>query len=156
MKTSLPVVAIRRATPNDAECLVRLIAEMDAREIAAHDLEGQCRAMRATLADMASYPSFEAWLVLEGETPVGSFSVLIFRSPSHGGVPQALLDAVVVTRARRGEGIGEAMLQHAMRLARDAGCYKLALSSSLQRMDAHRFYESLGLTQHGISFGIKL
>jgi hypothetical protein len=46
------------------------------------------------------------------------------------------------------------MIQEAMRIAANSGCYKLALSSNLKRADAHRFYQSLGFHQHGISFAI--
>jgi GNAT superfamily N-acetyltransferase len=156
MRTPLPKIGIRRATVDDAGCLARLVAEMDDEVPAMEEWDARSDSMRTLLAEMATYPGFHAWLIMDGDTPVGSFSLLVFRSPSHGGSPQALLDAVVITHARRGEGIGEAMLQEAMRLAREAGCYKLALSSSLQRMDAHRFYEMLGFTQHGISFAIAL
>ena len=32
------------------------------------------------------------------------------------------------------------------------GCYKLVLSSHLQRHEAHGFYEGLGFRKHGFSF----
>jgi len=47
------------------------------------------------------------------------------------------------------------MMAHAMQQARDAGCYKLALSSNVCRKDAHAFYESLGFAQHGLSFVVE-
>ena len=55
-----------------------------------------------------------------------------------------------------GRGIGRAMMEHALSEARQAGCYKLALSSHLMRRDAHRFYESLGFERHGYSFAVFL
>lgn len=154
-RPELTAVHVREATMDDAELLAVLQAEMDDEEV-----EDRSRAgadMRQTLLDMARYPDFHAYLVRDGGgVAVGSFSLMIFSSPSHGGSKQALLDAVVVSRSRRGQGIGEAMLQHAMRLAKDAGCYKMMLSSNLKRVDAHRFYERLGFSQHGISFSILL
>jgi GNAT superfamily N-acetyltransferase len=44
------------------------------------------------------------------------------------------------------------MMNHAMALAHEAGCYKLALSSNLKRTRAHAFYDSLGFERHGVSF----
>lgn len=41
-----------------------------------------------------------------------------------------------------------------MHLVRHSGCYKLALSSTLKRRIAHRFYGSAGFTQLGVSFAI--
>jgi GNAT superfamily N-acetyltransferase len=48
------------------------------------------------------------------------------------------------------------MMMHAMDLARQAGCYKLALSSNQKRQRAHAFYESIGFEKHGYSFQINL
>jgi len=52
--------------------------------------------------------------------------------------------------------VGRAMMAHAMRLAHEAGCYKLALSSNQKRERAHAFYESLGFQRHGLSFLIEI
>jgi GNAT superfamily N-acetyltransferase len=145
-------IEIRPAIAADADALAALMAEMD--DAPTESLDDV--RMRAVLADMAHYPNFCAWLVLERGVPVASFSLLIFSSPSHQGTHQALLDAVVVTRARRGAGIGEAMIERALAIATEAGCYKMMLSSNLKRIDAHRFYERIGFSQHGISFGIDL
>lgn len=152
MNTALPAIRVRVATAEDADVLARLLAEMDDESPQSDAVDVVC----GLLDEMARYPHFHCYLVFDGETPVATFSLLVFRSPSHGASRQAVLDAVVVTRSRRGQGFGEAMLKEAMRIATDAGCYKLALSSNLKRMDAHRFYETLGFAQHGISFGIAL
>jgi GNAT superfamily N-acetyltransferase len=152
---SNPVVKVRQATARDAEVLARLLAEMDDEQLPpdpAPDIER----MRDILAGMAAYPYFRAYLVSENGEPVGSFSLMIFSSPSHGGASQAMLDAVVVTRSRRGSGIGQAMIREALDIASAAGCYKMTLSSNLKRLDAHRFYEQLGFKQHGVSFSIPL
>jgi GNAT superfamily N-acetyltransferase len=151
----MPKITIREATPEDAASLARLMAEMDdvdAQQASKSDEE----AMARTLASMAAHSFFRAYMVLENAMPVASFSIMIFSSPAHQGVPQALLDAVVVTHTRRSAGIGEAMVKHALNIARDAGCYKMMLSSNLKRVAAHRFYENIGFAQHGISFAIPL
>jgi GNAT superfamily N-acetyltransferase len=41
----------------------------------------------------------------------------------------------------RSRGYGRALLEHVERVARDEGCEMVALSSGVQRTDAHRFYE---------------
>jgi len=43
-------------------------------------------------------------------------------------------------------------MQHAMQLAKQAGCYKIVLSSNLRRAGAHEFYEVLGFQKHGYSY----
>ena len=48
---------------------------------------------------------------------------------------------LVTTGKARSSGHGKALLDHLEELARDAGCETMALSSGLERVDAHRFYE---------------
>ncbi|MBV0881261.1 GNAT family N-acetyltransferase [Noviherbaspirillum sp. L7-7A] len=152
---TLPDIELRVAVEDDAALLAALQAEMDDGDPAA-TTDADHAAMRAVLADMAAYPHFRAYIVYKDNQPVASFSLMIFASPSQGGQLQALLDAVVVSRAQRGRGIGEVMVREALFMARQAGCYKLILSSNLKRRDAHRFYEQLGFRQHGISYGMPL
>jgi GNAT superfamily N-acetyltransferase len=148
-------IAVREAVPGDAEVLAGLLAQMDDEP---SETEGFSAALtRQIMADMRSYPDFKAYLALdEAGVPAGTFSLMVFCSLSHRGSRQALLDAVVVCRERRGQGIGEAMLQRALHIAAGSGCYKLSLSSNIKRKDAHRFYERLGFSQHGVSLSIEL
>ena len=88
--------------------------------------------------------------------PLGTFSLLVFPVMVHDGRPEAIVEAGVVAPAARGRGIGKQMMREAMRLAREAGAAKLALSSNARRLQAHRFYRELGFTEHGISFSIAL
>jgi GNAT superfamily N-acetyltransferase len=149
---SLPQVTVRQATTDDAEILVALLAEMDDTPTRAETLDAD--GARKIMAAMAAYPYFRAYLVFADGVAVGTFSMLAFCSLTHEGTQQAVLDAVVISRACRGQGIGSVMLDHAVRIAGEAGCYKIALSSNLKRMDAHRFYENFGFTQHGISLAV--
>lgn len=150
-----PSIEIRLATDADLSHLVRLMAEMDDLGADAQD-DGLAHKMRTTMDAMARYPDFKIYIVSEDGMPVASFSLMIFCSPSHHGTQQALLDAVVVQRDRRNAGFGAIMVEYALRMAAAAHCYKLMLSSNIKRTDAHRFYENLGFTQHGISFSIDI
>lgn len=152
---ALPNIELREAILADADTLAALLSEMDG-DGPRHAPDFDGKHMREILADMAAYPDFRAYLAFDQDEPVGSFSLMIFSSPSHQGMRQATLDAVVVTRSRRGAGIGEAMIRRALQIAAAAGCYKMALSSDLKRADAHHFYESIGFRQHGISFCMPL
>lgn len=154
-KGQQPILEIRLATQADLPHLIRLMAEMDDLEFDPRD-ESAAHKMRTTMDAMDRYPDFKIYIVSEGGLPVASFSLMIFCSPSHNGTHQALLDAVVVERERRGAGLGAIMLEHAMHMASEARCYKLMLSSNIKRADAHRFYENRGFSQHGISFSIDL
>jgi len=75
---------------------------------------------------------------------------------AHSGAPAALVEDVAVHPGAQGRGIGRALMQHAMAIAREAGCYKLALSCNHKREAAHAFYDRLGLRRHGVSFVVDL
>lgn len=48
---------------------------------------------------------------------------------------------LVTSENHRSRGVGAALLQRMEELAREEGCGCIALSSGVQRADAHRFYE---------------
>jgi GNAT superfamily N-acetyltransferase len=71
---------------------------------------------------------------------------------AHSGAPSGVVEDVAVRAGQRGQGIGKRMMEFALERCREAGCYKMALSSNLRREEAHRFYDSLGFERHGYSF----
>jgi GNAT superfamily N-acetyltransferase len=87
---------------------------------------------------------------------LGTLTLFMLPLLAHRGQPGALVEDVAVHPAAQGEGIGRRLMDEAMRLARVAGCYKLALSSNASRLAAHAFYERLGFTRHGLSFAVAL
>ena len=97
--------------------------------------------------------------VLVAETQgnaVGTLTCFTLPLLAHNGTPAAVVEDVAVHPAAQGRGVGRALIKAAMRLAADAGCYKLALSSNGQREQAHAFYRHLGFAPHGVSFVIDL
>jgi GNAT superfamily N-acetyltransferase len=105
---------------------------------------------------MKRYPNYTVYVAeLEGKI-IGAFALLIMDNLAHLGAPSGVVEDVVVHQEWRGLGIGKVMIQFAMEQCRQAGCYKLALSSNLRRESAHKFYESLGFEQHGYSFLVNL
>ena len=60
----------------------------------------------------------------------------------------------MVTHAQRGSGVGSAVLEHLLAIARQAGCYKVQLLSGKHRQRAHRFYRAIGFEP--VAEGFKL
>lgn len=85
-----------------------------------------------------------------------TFALLIMDNLAHGGAPSGIVEDVVVRADHQGLGLGKMMMHFAMDVCRQAGCYKLMLSSNQKRVTAHVFYESLGFDRHGFSFVVPL
>lgn len=111
---------------------------------------------RMIFGRMRQYPDYKVYVAeLDGEM-VGTFELAIMDNLGHNGQPSGIIEDVVVLESRQGQGIGRLMMEYAIDLCREKGCYKVALSSNLKREAAHRFYESLGFRKHGYSFLIDL
>ena len=141
-------LVIRRASQQDLGAILALYAEPDIDDGHVLDLSGAQRIYER----MQRYPNYATYVaVLEGEV-VGTFSLLIMDNLAHMGAPSGVVEDIVVHSRWRGQGVGRRMMRFAMERCREAGCYKLALSSNLKRARAHTFYESLGFQRHGYSF----
>lgn len=145
-------IAIREAAENDLNSILKILSQLemdDGKEISLEKAKD-------TFHKMGKYPFFKVFVaVLDGEV-VGTFELLIMDNLAHQALPSGIIEDVAVARARQGQGIGKEMMSHAVKICREMGCYKVALSSHLKRHDAHRFYESLGFQKHGFSFYVDL
>lgn len=147
-------ITIRKATEADLEDVLALYEGIEDSPQQVLSIEDA----RAMLAQFARYPHYHLWVACDaaqGGAVVGSYALLVMHNLAHRGAPSAIAEDVVVAPGRQGQGIGRHMMAHAVQQAREAGCYKLALSSNARRTAAHAFYESLGFAQHGLSFVIE-
>ena len=80
---------------------------------------------------------------LDGEI-VGTFQLTFIQYLTHQGGRRAQIEAVRVSLAHRGKGIGAAMFRYAIARAKEKGCYVLQLTTDKKRPRAIQFYESLG------------
>ena len=86
----------------------------------------------------------------------GALVLAIVENITHKGTPYAIIENVIVDEAARGKRHGEALIEQAVEEARQAGCYKVSLTSNKRRGEAHRFYERLGFVQTHEAFRIDL
>lgn len=103
-----------------------------------------------------TYPNYTLWIAQENDAIVGTFALLIVDNLVHHSAPSGLIEGVAVDPNRQGQGIGRQMMNGAIAQCRAAGCYKLTLSTNLNRTAAHAFYESLGFEKHGYSYRVDL
>jgi GNAT superfamily N-acetyltransferase len=112
--------------------------------------------VQSHLAQFRQYPSFRIFVALAGSDVVGTYELLIMDNMAKRGKKSGIVEDVAVDPGHQGQGIGRAMMHHALDQCRQAGCYKLTLSSNLKREDAHRFYDALGFEPHGYSFRVDI
>ncbi len=142
---------LREATADDLPAVLALYAQPGLDD---GDVLGVERA-REVFAQFARYPSYRLFVACDAAgAVVGSYALLVMHNLAHRGTPSAIVEDVVVDQACRSQGIGRQMMEHARTLAREAGAYKLVLSSNQKRERAHAFYDALGFQRHGISFVI--
>ncbi|MBK8616283.1 MAG: GNAT family N-acetyltransferase [Anaerolineales bacterium] len=72
---------------------------------------------------------------------VGALTLAAYRVPS--GV-RAMIEDVIVDESARGQGIGEALIQRAIAVAKEKGVGTIALTSSPFREAANRLYVRMG------------
>lgn len=146
----MSAITLRPVTEAELPLLATILAEMDA------TTPFPVEVLRAKWQEMQGFPDYVAYFAeLDGEI-VGTLSINVFPVLSGDLRSEAIAEAVVVRPPFRGRGIGRAMMRAALELAAAKGAYKLALSSNLRRLDAHRFYEGMGFTRHGYSFSTEV
>lgn len=87
---------------------------------------------------------------------VGTMVLFIVPNLSHGGLPWAGVENVVVDSSCRRAGIGRLLMYYAASQAKKSGCYKIQLISDNRRKEAHKFYRMLGYEASGQGFRLYL
>ena len=143
-------LTIRSASAGDVPRLIELLeagALVDGKEDPS-DVE----AYRAALIEIQESADNDILVAdLNGEV-VGMCQLVVFRHLQRHGGRCAEIESMHVHPTQRSKGIGEKLLVAAMESARQAGCYRVQLTSNLQRSDAHRFYERMGFDPSHVGF----
>ena len=77
---------------------------------------------------------------------VGMLNLLYTVSTALGG-RVALLEDMVVSSNRRGQGIGSELIKRAYKLAAERGCKRITLLTDMNNTNAHCFYKRNGFNQ---------
>lgn len=131
---SVEVVIATKATDELVAAFARLIPQ----------LSSAAPPDRAALAEIIAAPSNTLLLARDrddGGNIVGTLTLVTFRIPT---AVRAWIEDVVVESSARGRGVGEALTQEALRIAKAHGAQTVDLTSRPSRTAAHRLYEKLG------------
>ena len=89
-------------------------------------------------------PNNELIVAEDGGEVIATCQLTFTPGLSRGGAWRMTIEAVRVRADRRSGGIGRELMAYAMDLARGRGCRIAQLTTDKRRVDAHRFYDSLG------------
>jgi len=107
---------------------------------------------RKALSEINRSPDSYLLVAESSGNVLGTLSLTMIANLSHRGRRWAVIENVVVDEHARRSSIGTALMQYAIALALDQGCFRVVLSSSVHRETSHKFYERLGLKAYGYSF----
>ena len=107
---------------------------------------------RKALKKMSRTPGCNLLVAEEDGEVAGTLFMAILPGMAHRTSPFGVVEYMVVDKKNRRQGIGRALMEHCMKLAREAGCYKVMLTSDKRREGAHKFYESVGFQESAHGF----
>jgi GNAT superfamily N-acetyltransferase len=90
----------------------------------------------------------------EDDALVGVMGVRILFDFAHG--KHLYVDDLVVTEAKRGSGVGAALLNKAEQIAKEKGCASLRLCTGIANDAAKKFYAREGWTLRSVAFKKRL
>jgi GNAT superfamily N-acetyltransferase len=152
-----------------SEIAIRPARREDMRRVATLILHGASTATLtpAEIEAEAAHPSYEhafdeiaasadnTLFVAEREGQVvGTFQVTLIPGIASRGRRRAKFESVHVAPECRSMGIGAVMIASAIEFARSRGAELVELTSNKSRLDAHRFYRTLGFDQSHEGFKI--
>lgn len=132
---------IRKAAPEDAAIVRRLIVELASYERA----PDQVAVTEAELRDQLSWatPPFEC-LIAELDGEAAGFALFFHNYSTWRGRPGLYLEDLFVLERHRRQGVGRALLTELARLARARGCARMEWAVLDWNGPAIDFYRSLG------------
>src|SRR6266480_3474251 len=132
--------AVRRATPADAAEVARLMHDFNTEF---DDVTPGVEVLAGRYAELLE--SGALTVLLAGGGPDG-FAQLRFFPSVVTGARNAYLEELYVVPARRGRGVGRALLDAAMATARREGATNMSIGVDESDAPAQRLYETAGFT----------
>lgn len=145
---------LRRAERADLPAIVQLLAD-DKLGVARENGADPLAPCYVTAFDAIAASDASELIVAEQDGGVvGCLQLTIIPGLSLRGTTRGLIEAVRIAAPRRGQGLGAALMRHAIERARARGCGMVQLTTNAQRAEAQRFYRRLGFVASHV--GMKL
>jgi GNAT superfamily N-acetyltransferase len=132
---------VRRATSADRRALCALYGQLHAADPPWSSDAEAADAMSKVLG----HDGTTIFLCEVDGTPVSTAMLIVCPNLTRSGRPFAIIENVVTDRDHRMCGYGRQVVQHAIEIARQQGCYKVTLTTGRRDEGTLRFYEDLGM-----------
>ncbi|RWL82577.1 MAG: GNAT family N-acetyltransferase [Mesorhizobium sp.] len=152
----MSAISIRRASEADVAVIVAMLADDAlgrAREDASLPL---AQSYLDAFAAIDRDPNQLLAVMTDGDAVIGTLQITFLAGLSQRGAWRGQIEAVRVASSRRGEGLGQLLLEWAIDKCRERGCRVVQLTTNKSRTDAHRFYERLGFKASHIGYKLEL
>jgi ribosomal protein S18 acetylase RimI-like enzyme len=133
-------LAVRRAEPGDAEAIGRLLHDFNS------EFDEPTPGPQALAERVRELLTAGELTVLLGGTEPHGLAVLRFRPAIWTQALECYLAELYVVPVRRGQGLGRALMEAAIELARREGATYMDLGTSEDDVAARALYESLGFS----------
>jgi GNAT superfamily N-acetyltransferase len=144
------MITIRPATEKDIPRLLELYQQLsfnpgDYKKAPVADC-------RRVFKQIKKYPNAALLVAEEDGKVAGTTFMAILPGFAHHTAPFCVVEYVVVDETRRSQGIGKALMDYCKERAKEAGCYKIMLTSDKRRDRAHKFYKANGFESSAEGF----
>jgi GNAT superfamily N-acetyltransferase len=144
------MLTVRKATDKDIPRLLELYQQLSFEPDKYQKApEPDCRKV---LKQIKKFPNAMLLVAEEDGKTVGTTFMAILPGFAHHTAPFCIVEYVVVDETRRSKGIGKALVDYCKERAKEAGCYKIMLTSDKRRDRAHKFYRANGFESSAEGF----
>jgi GNAT superfamily N-acetyltransferase len=103
--------------------------------------------LQSLWAGILSDPDYHILLAKAEDKAVASVTLIVIKNLTHGARPYAIIENVITSATHRRRGFAAALMAEAVRIAEDAGCYKVSLATGRKDEGTLRFYEECGFNR---------
>jgi GNAT superfamily N-acetyltransferase len=149
-------IQIRRAEESDLPAIVAMLAD-DPLGLGREDTSVPlAKAYRDAFASVGADPNQFLAVMTQAGRVIGTLQITYLAGLSLQGALRGQIEAVRIAADRRGERLGQRLLEWAVETCRQRGCRVVQLTTNKSRADAHRFYERLGFKASHIGYKLEL
>lgn len=130
---------VREATYEDHDVVIELMQHLNPDDPVLTD-----SISRGMFAEILESKNFTIMVAVKSTTIVGTCYLNVIPNLTRGALPYAIIENVVTHPEFRRQGIGKALISHALNLAKSAGCYKVMLLTGGD-ISVQKFYEKCGM-----------